>query len=159
MKTNELAEEEIFKMVLKSDLDFKTAPWPSVSDAAKDCVKQLLNRNASQRATAAEVLNHPWLTQQGLQSDRPLDNVVIQRMRQVCHHPALPQSSLPGSTRACQLAMDAKESEMFAASELQCTSCCSHAAMMFGPSYLTDTKSSAADCYKHLLLPHHAELL
>ena len=71
-------------MVLKSDLDFKTAPWPSVSDAAKDCVKKLLNRNASQRATAAEVLNHPWLTQQGLQSDKPLDNVVIQRMRQVC---------------------------------------------------------------------------
>ncbi|KAL3153909.1 hypothetical protein ABBQ32_013473 [Trebouxia sp. C0010 RCD-2024] len=75
-------EEEIFKMVLKSDLDFSTAPWPSVSDAAKDCVKRLLNRNAGQRATAAEVLQHPWLTQQGLQSDRPLDNVVIQRMRQ-----------------------------------------------------------------------------
>lgn len=71
-------------MVLKSDLDFKTAPWPNVSDAAKDCVRRLLNRNASQRATAAEVLQHPWLTQQGLQSDKPLDNVVIQRMRQVC---------------------------------------------------------------------------
>ena len=85
---NACAEEEIFKMVLKSDLDFRTAPWPSVSDAAKDCVKRLLTRNSSQRATAAEVLNHPWLTQQGLQSDRPLDNVVIQRMRQVCHYPA-----------------------------------------------------------------------
>lgn len=86
--SNALAEEEIFKMVLKSDLDFRTAPWPSVSDAAKDCVKRLLTRNSSQRATAADVLNHPWLTQQGLQSDRPLDNVVIQRMRQVCHCPA-----------------------------------------------------------------------
>ena len=85
------AEEEIFKMVLKSDLDFRTAPWPNVSDAAKDCVKRLLNRNASQRATAAEVLQHPWLTQQGLQSDRPLDNVVIKRMRQVSHSPAVPQ--------------------------------------------------------------------
>lgn len=72
-------------MVLKSDLDFRTAPWPNVSDAAKDCVKRLLTRNSSQRATAADVLNHPWLTQQGLQSDRPLDNVVIQRMRQVRH--------------------------------------------------------------------------
>ena len=70
-------------MVLKSDLDFKTAPWPNVSDAAKDCVRRLLNRNSSLRATAAEVLQHPWLTQQGLQSDKPLDNVVIQRMRQV----------------------------------------------------------------------------
>ena len=78
-------------MVLKSDLDFRTAPWPNVSDAAKDCVKRLLTRNSSQRATAADVLNHPWLTQQGLQSDRPLDNVVIQRMRQVRHCPVFPR--------------------------------------------------------------------
>ncbi len=77
------SEEEIFKMVLKSDLDFKTAPWPSVSEQAKDCVRQLLDRNVSKRITAAQVLQHPWLTQQGLQSDKPLDNVVIQRMRQV----------------------------------------------------------------------------
>lgn len=77
------AEEEIFKMVLKADLDFKTAPWPNVSAEAKDCVKQLLNRNAPQRATAEQVLQHPWLTRQGLASDKPLDNVVIQRMRQV----------------------------------------------------------------------------
>ncbi len=70
-------------MVLKSDLDFKTAPWPSVSEQAKDCVRQLLDRNVSKRITAAQVLQHPWLTQQGLQSDKPLDNVVIQRMRQV----------------------------------------------------------------------------
>lgn len=75
-------EEEIFKMVLKSDLDFKTAPWPSVSEQAKDCVRQLLDRNVSKRITAAQVLQHPWLTQQGLQSDKPLDNVVIERMRQ-----------------------------------------------------------------------------
>ena len=70
-------------MVLKSDLDFKTAPWPSVSDQAKDCVRQLLDRNVSKRITAAQVLQHPWLMQQGLQSDKPLDNVVIERMRQV----------------------------------------------------------------------------
>ena len=87
-------------MVLKSDLDFRTAPWPSVSDAAKDCVKRLLTRNSSQRATAAEVLNHPWLTQQGLQSDRPLDNVVIQRMRQVCV-----TTLLQGAPLACQHAL------------------------------------------------------
>lgn len=70
-------------MVLKADLDFKTAPWPSVSSEAKDCVRRLLNRNAPQRATAEQVLQHPWLSRQGLASDRPLDNVVIQRMRQV----------------------------------------------------------------------------
>ena len=77
-------------MVLKADLDFKTAPWPSVSAEAKDCVRKLLNRNASQRLTAEQVLQHTWLTRQGLASDKPLDNVVIQRMRQVsalCYAP------------------------------------------------------------------------
>ena len=77
------AEEDIFKMVLKADTDFKTAPWPSVSDAAKDCVRSLLNRDAKKRATASEILQHPWLAQQGVASDKPLDNVVIKRMRQV----------------------------------------------------------------------------
>eukprot|EP00891_Asterochloris_glomerata_P002436 jgi/Astpho2/2436/fgenesh1_pm.00044_%23_18_t len=75
-------EEDIFKMVLKADTDFKTAPWPSVSDAAKDCVRSLLNRDAKKRATASEILQHPWLAQQGVASDKPLDNVVIKRMRQ-----------------------------------------------------------------------------
>lgn len=70
-------------MVLKADTDFKTAPWPSVSDAAKDCVRSLLNRDAKKRATASEILQHPWLAQQGVASDKPLDNVVIKRMRQV----------------------------------------------------------------------------
>ena len=70
-------------MVLKAETDFKTAPWPSVSDAAKNCVRSLLNRDAKKRATASEILQHPWLAQQGVASDKPLDNVVIKRMRQV----------------------------------------------------------------------------
>lgn len=100
-------------MVLKSDLDFRTAPWPSVSDAAKDCVKRLLTRNSSQRATAADVLNHPWLTQQGLQSDRPLDNVVIQRMRQVRHCLCLSQLVFQQAAppTGCDTMLVAKQSE------------------------------------------------
>ena len=80
-------------MVLKADTDFKTAPWPSVSDAAKDCVRSLLNRDAKKRATASDILQHPWLAQQGVASDKPLDNVVIKRMRQVRE-----KVSCPGTT-------------------------------------------------------------
>ncbi len=89
-------------MVLKSDLDFKTAPWPSVSEQAKDCVKKLLNRNVSERITAAGVLQHPWLTQQGLQSDKPLDNVVIQRMRQVRPYPS-PLKTFTRQSSMCRM--------------------------------------------------------
>lgn len=31
-------------MVLRGHIDFKTDPWPKISDAAKDCVKQLLEQ-------------------------------------------------------------------------------------------------------------------
>ena len=141
----ELAEEEIFKMVLKSDLDFRTAPWPSVSNAAKDCVKRLLNRDPSQRATAAEVLNHPWLTQQGLQSDEPLDNVVIQRMRKVSHQSALlqggPRSSvkgLPATPHSCQTGRGIPSYNIVLA------------ALCNGVQ---------ANCYNRVLLPRDAEAL
>ena len=31
-------------MVLRGHIDFKTDPWPKLSDAAKDCVKRLLEQ-------------------------------------------------------------------------------------------------------------------
>jgi serine/threonine protein kinase len=41
--------------VLKGQLDFKSEPWPKISDAAKDCVKHLLEMDASKRATSEQV--------------------------------------------------------------------------------------------------------
>jgi calcium-dependent protein kinase len=49
-------EESIFRMVLKADIDFQTPPWPSVSSAAKDCVRQLLNVKPDKRPTASQLL-------------------------------------------------------------------------------------------------------
>jgi serine/threonine protein kinase len=37
-------EDQIFKMVLKGHIDFKTDPWPKISEAAKDCVRRLLDQ-------------------------------------------------------------------------------------------------------------------
>jgi hypothetical protein len=41
--------------VLKGQIDFKSDPWPKISDAAKDCVKRLLEMDASKRATSEQV--------------------------------------------------------------------------------------------------------
>lgn len=41
---------------LQGKVDMKTAPWPQISDAAKDCVLQLLQRDPAKRPTAAEIL-------------------------------------------------------------------------------------------------------
>jgi calcium-dependent protein kinase len=42
--------------VLKGQLDFKSEPWPRISDAAKDCVRKLLDMDAGRRASAEQIL-------------------------------------------------------------------------------------------------------
>ncbi|EFN53790.1 hypothetical protein CHLNCDRAFT_36351 [Chlorella variabilis] len=74
-------EKEIFTSILRGNLDFSTAPWPAISDLAKDLVRSILTFDSTQRATAAQILQHPWLAAQGAAPDRPLDNVVITRLR------------------------------------------------------------------------------
>jgi calcium-dependent protein kinase len=46
--------------VLKGAIDFKSDPWPRISEAAKDCVRRLLDMDPSKRADAATILRHEW---------------------------------------------------------------------------------------------------
>lgn len=87
-------EEQIFKMVLKGEVDFKTAPWPSISSSAKDLVQRLLTKDASKRATCKSILQHSWLQQEGQASDKPLDNVVLTRMKNFANMHKLKKTAL-----------------------------------------------------------------
>lgn len=49
-------ETAIFKQVLKGNVDFETHPWPNISTEAKDCVRKMLTRDVTKRATAAQIL-------------------------------------------------------------------------------------------------------
>lgn len=74
-------EKEIFTSILRGQLDFQTAPWPAISPAAKDLVTKILTFDVRQRATAEAILQHPWLHTHGVAPDRPIDSIVIQRLR------------------------------------------------------------------------------
>lgn len=50
-------ESGIFRTVLKADPSFDEAPWPSLSDDAKDFVKRLLNKDFRKRLTASQALS------------------------------------------------------------------------------------------------------
>ncbi|KAL5545665.1 hypothetical protein UlMin_005352 [Ulmus minor] len=76
------AEDEIFKKVLHGDLNFKSDPWPSVSESAKDLVKKMLVRDPKKRLTAHEVLCHPWIQMDGVALDKALDPAVLSRLKQ-----------------------------------------------------------------------------
>jgi len=75
------SEDQIFKMVLKGHVDFKTDPWPKLSEAAKDCVRRLLDQDPTRRATAAQILRHDWLVKEGVALDIALDSVVLKRLK------------------------------------------------------------------------------
>ncbi|KAL3564651.1 hypothetical protein D5086_032697 [Populus alba] len=78
------AETEIgiFKQILQGKLDFESEPWPSISDSAKDLIRKMLERNPKKRLSAHEVLCHPWIVDDRIAPDKPLDSAVLSRLKQ-----------------------------------------------------------------------------
>nr|GMD69728.1 calcium-dependent protein kinase 17-like [Ipomoea batatas] len=76
------SENGIFNAILRGHVDFSSDPWPAISPGAKDLVKKMLNSDHKQRLTALEVLNHPWIKEDGEAPDTPLDNAVLDRLKQ-----------------------------------------------------------------------------
>ncbi|KAK9129377.1 hypothetical protein Sjap_009864 [Stephania japonica] len=75
-------EKGIFDAILEGHVDFKSSPWPSITQAAKDLIKKMLTWDPKLRITAADALEHPWLKVDGEASDKPIDNAVLSRMKQ-----------------------------------------------------------------------------
>ncbi|KAI9114725.1 hypothetical protein K1719_014423 [Acacia pycnantha] len=76
------SENGIFNAILRGHVDFTTDPWPSISSSAKDLIRKMLNTDPKQRLTAYQVLNHPWIKEDGEAPDTPLDNAVLNRLKQ-----------------------------------------------------------------------------
>ena len=73
-------ETQIFESILTGALDFESDPWPTISDAAKDCVRRMLERNPAKRAKADEILKHDWMKENGVATDKPLGNAILTRL-------------------------------------------------------------------------------
>ncbi|KAL4341683.1 hypothetical protein GQ457_08G011550 [Hibiscus cannabinus] len=75
-------EQDIFNEVLNGELDFSSDPWPNISESAKELVTKMLERDTKKRITAHEVLRDPWVIVDGVAPDKPLDSVVLSRLKQ-----------------------------------------------------------------------------
>ncbi|KAI4375708.1 hypothetical protein MLD38_013545 [Melastoma candidum] len=75
-------QQGLFDAVLKGYIDFDSDPWPVISNSAKDLIRRMLCSRPSDRLTAHEVLCHPWICENGVASDRPLDAAVMSRLKQ-----------------------------------------------------------------------------
>ncbi|KAH7690059.1 Non-specific serine/threonine protein kinase protein [Dioscorea alata] len=75
-------DKGIFDAILQGHVDLKSAPWPSISNGAKDLVKKMLTQNPRKRITAAQALEHPWLRVGGEAPDKPISSAVQDRLKQ-----------------------------------------------------------------------------
>ncbi|GLT52207.1 hypothetical protein SLA2020_255600 [Shorea laevis] len=74
-------ESGIFRQILHGKLDLKSDPWPSISDSAKDLIQKMLERDPRKRISAHEVLCHPWIVDDSVALDKPLDSAVLSRLK------------------------------------------------------------------------------
>jgi len=58
-------QHQLFSAIKSGDLEFPEETWSEVSMEAKDLIRQLLIRDASQRIKASAVLDHPWIKAEG----------------------------------------------------------------------------------------------
>lgn len=59
----------LFESIQEGKYEFPEKDWAHISVAAKDLISKLLVRDAKQRLSAAQVLQHPWV--QGVSSRPP----------------------------------------------------------------------------------------
>eukprot|EP00803_Ostreobium_quekettii_P007400 evm.model.scf_390.3 EVM.evm.TU.scf_390.3 scf_390:62565-69304(-) len=74
------SEDEIFEAIEYAEPDFESDPWPEISEAAIEVCRMMLVVDPSERATAEELLGHPWLAGDECDNCRPL-NPVVGRLR------------------------------------------------------------------------------
>lgn len=75
-------EQGIFDAILAGSFDLTSEPWPSISSSAKDLVRRMLKQDPKERLTLQEVQSHPWVKVDGEAPDKPMDSIVLTKMRQ-----------------------------------------------------------------------------
>ncbi|KAK9271434.1 hypothetical protein L1049_027025 [Liquidambar formosana] len=75
-------ESGIFRQILQGKIDFESQPWPVISESAKDLIRKMIERDPKKRISAHEVLCHPWIVDDRVAPDKPLDSAVISRLKQ-----------------------------------------------------------------------------
>ncbi|KAG7471215.1 hypothetical protein MATL_G00122120 [Megalops atlanticus] len=59
-------QEALFDQILMGQLDFPLPYWDNVSDSAKELITSMLQVEVDQRYTALQVLDHPWVNDDGV---------------------------------------------------------------------------------------------
>ncbi|XP_076935132.1 calcium-dependent protein kinase 2-like [Bidens hawaiensis] len=75
------SEKTIFEKVMEAKPDMESYPWPRITENAKSLVKAMLSVDPKNRPTAATVLNHQWLKDNGITTENEIDNMILKKMK------------------------------------------------------------------------------
>eukprot|EP00192_Tetraselmis_astigmatica_P006752 CAMPEP_0117666762 /NCGR_PEP_ID=MMETSP0804-20121206/10562_1 /TAXON_ID=1074897 /ORGANISM="Tetraselmis astigmatica, Strain CCMP880" /LENGTH=701 /DNA_ID=CAMNT_0005474355 /DNA_START=320 /DNA_END=2425 /DNA_ORIENTATION=- len=82
-------DEELFENIINAPLDLELAPWPSVSEGAKNLLSRLLSKDDKLRMSASQALSHPWVREGGAAPDIPLCYDIINSLDRFSKQSAL----------------------------------------------------------------------
>ncbi|XP_044875522.1 serine/threonine-protein kinase DCLK2 isoform X2 [Mauremys mutica] len=62
-------QEDLFDQILIGKLEFPSPYWDNITDSAKELIGLMLQVNVEARYTAAQILGHPWVSDDALQEN------------------------------------------------------------------------------------------
>ncbi|XP_060753711.1 serine/threonine-protein kinase DCLK1b isoform X3 [Neoarius graeffei] len=104
-------QEVLFDQILTGQLDFPLPYWDNVSDSAKELITCMLQVEVEQRYTALQVLDHPWVNDDGLSENEHQLSVAGKIKKHFITGPKS-SSTAPGVSVITTTALD-KERQVF----------------------------------------------
>lgn len=71
-----VCQNKLFESIQEGKYEFPDKDWAHISSEAKDLISKLLVRDAKQRLSAAQVLQHPWVQGQAPERGLPTPQVL-----------------------------------------------------------------------------------
>ncbi|XP_040282048.1 serine/threonine-protein kinase DCLK1 isoform X1 [Bufo bufo] len=104
-------QEVLFDQILMGQVDFPSPYWDNVSESAKGLITRMLQVDVDQRYSALQVLEHPWVNDDGLpENEYPLS--VAGKIKKHFNTGPKPNSTTAGVSVIATTALD-KERQVF----------------------------------------------
>ncbi|XP_059545678.1 MAP kinase-interacting serine/threonine-protein kinase 1 isoform X6 [Myotis daubentonii] len=79
-----VCQNKLFESIQEGKYEFPDKDWAHISSDAKDLISKLLVRDAKQRLSAAQVLQHPWVQGQAPERGLPTPQVLQSSLELEC---------------------------------------------------------------------------
>ncbi|XP_032845924.1 serine/threonine-protein kinase DCLK2 isoform X2 [Tyto alba] len=111
-------QEDLFDQILVGKLDFPSPYWDNITDSAKELISLMLHVNAEARYTAAQILSHPWVSDDASQENN-MQAEVTGKLKQHFNNTLPKQNNTSaGVSVIMNTALD-KESQIFCSKHCQ----------------------------------------